>query len=752
MADPDAIRNDYAAFLTHTSKETVRRTVEALKVDVAGVLRVLRSDEGARTFKPAISAIEGEYPEGISNRLMFEGAVTAMARNSRTRPSHYRFRLICVYLAGVLVACMGHYAPRVRAHAVKMLNALYDGVDWQLYAPLPPVMAQVEDVAGLDLYTAHPLTLADAGEEFRVLMSAPPFDRAAAGSGIDHILTMHVPVVEEELVWARLPLGTGESATSPGGGVVPPAAAASLEEKAVASATSPDGSCRYVRLRAYRVRLSFGAFTRCGFFDWRLVAVSSSGVCRPVAQLCPVGGHELSHLIAMGVLPPEGSNPLSPVGVSMAPVPLGNARIVAPAGASAASPGGAGGPPPLDSALPLTLGQGRWIVHRGGITEENIHEVVVDLEGMKFSESGEIIRHGTFADVGANLRTMRGSGVTSLYVMGAIERDNGWGDAEPADGGALAGAASPGRVPNSARTSTEDGSASGGGEASYARLRAGSTGGAPAGEYLPAQGLSGAGRGGLGGQAHHPSSESVADSDFGFFSLEAEGGLGGGVAGLGGMLSSSGDGGIGLGGSASTGLLGAPVQVTAGVSVADATGNLGATLQVAPASTGGGGSSGEPTPGVRAYATRPDANPHAVVDRHTPNRMLGGYAGLWRLCNDARGLGMRVMVQLDAAISASRPHRKYRSLYARTLDAKGQAVIHHGTDALENQWEDTQLLNYRKVEAWELLVSEAKTLVQNFGVGGLVLSDAQSYPFVMGLDASELMRRDVDGEMHYSPR
>jgi hypothetical protein len=104
-------------------------------------------------------------------------------------------------------------------------------------------------------------------------------------------------------------------------------------------------------------------------------------------------------------------------------------------------------------------------------------------------------------------------------------------------------------------------------------------------------------------------------------------------------------------------------------------------------------------PGMRAYAARPDANPHAVVDRHTPNRMLGGAMGFFRLVQEARTLGIRVMVQCDAAVSSSRPHRKYRSLYAHTLDTKGQAVVHAGTDALENQWEDQQLLNYRKVWA-----------------------------------------------------
>jgi hypothetical protein len=53
------LRDEYAAHLTSPHRDHVRRAIEALRIDVAGVLRVLRSDEGARTFKPAISKNSG---------------------------------------------------------------------------------------------------------------------------------------------------------------------------------------------------------------------------------------------------------------------------------------------------------------------------------------------------------------------------------------------------------------------------------------------------------------------------------------------------------------------------------------------------------------------------------------------------------------------------------------------------------------------------------------------------------------------
>ena len=46
--------------------------------------------------------------------------------------------------------------------------------------------------------------------------------------------------------------------------------------------------------------------------------------------------------------------------------------------------------------------------------------------------SGEIKKHGTFFDVAHSMETLRSQGVTSMYVVGALERDNGWGDGDVA--------------------------------------------------------------------------------------------------------------------------------------------------------------------------------------------------------------------------------------------------------------------------------------------------------------------------------
>lgn len=147
---------------------------------------------------------------------------------------------------------------------------------------------------------------------------------------------------------------------------------------------------------------------------------------------------------------------------------------------------------------------------------------------------------------------------------------------------------------------------------------------------------------------------------------------------------------------------------------------------------------------------RPHASPLAVVCRRTACEMVGGSAGLNALCSNAAERGIGVLVQLDVAVSASRLHRRYRPLVLHTLNAAGEIVVHRGTDGRENQWEDQVALNYRKLEAWEVMVRDAAALALRHGVRGLYLTDAQSWPLMLVPDTEELWRVDVDGEECHS--
>jgi hypothetical protein len=145
-----------------------------------------------------------------------------------------------------------------------------------------------------------------------------------------------------------------------------------------------------------------------------------------------------------------------------------------------------------------------------------------------------------------------------------------------------------------------------------------------------------------------------------------------------------------------------------------------------------------------------DASPFAVVDRSTPASVLGGGAEFASLVADVRRLGMCPIVDAFDRVSRTRMHRKYRYLTVETLNARGIPLRHPGTDGRENQWEDTALLNYRRVETWNLMVSEIKALAREYGVRGVRLDNAQSLPPILRPNTDELFRLDPDGRPHYS--
>lgn len=453
------IRDDYALFLMTPQQATVRKTLEALAVDVTGLLAIMQSDDARRTFKEQISGIEGERTMRMTVSRECSTRCSDRSQNETAR----RFVTLgagaltafqskcpwCVY-AGVLVACLGHPTARPRAQAVRLLNSLYDGVDWQLQAPLEPAVSFVGKELSIDIYTTTDLsssasisggssfvglqTAGDpegayatggAAEAFRVLVSAPPYDTGSsgqsgpaavlAGAGVglagfqqqrlaaeqlrvgapETILSMHTPQISREEVWVRAVSTSGDGSGTPGaaaasgssGGSVP-AAAAGLASGVNAAVASE----RFVKVTATRIRLKLAPFTRCGFFDWRVVVVCGDGSTRPVTAVQPLSSHEVAVAVADGLLPASalqsvagtGGGPLpgmSPLTMSM-PTPspqVGTPAFSALPATAAASAAGAGGPVPISG-----LAQGRYIVQRAGLAEEHWHEVIIDLEGMKF--------------------------------------------------------------------------------------------------------------------------------------------------------------------------------------------------------------------------------------------------------------------------------------------------------------------------------------------------------------------------------
>lgn len=84
---------------------------------------------------------------------------------------------------------------------------------------------------------------------------------------------------------------------------------------------------------------------------------------------------------------------------------------------------------------------------------------------------------------------------------------------------------------------------------------------------------------------------------------------------------------------------------------------------------------------------------------------------------------MKIIVDCLARISSSRSHRKYRDLLLNYLDEDGIRNIYYGTDGQAMKYEDTAMLNYRKIESWNLLIEEVLTFAHRHRINGIHLDN-----------------------------
>ncbi|KAK4531879.1 hypothetical protein CCYA_CCYA09G2736 [Cyanidiococcus yangmingshanensis] len=147
-----------------------------------------------------------------------------------------------------------------------------------------------------------------------------------------------------------------------------------------------------------------------------------------------------------------------------------------------------------------------------------------------------------------------------------------------------------------------------------------------------------------------------------------------------------------------------------------------------------------------------EPTPHTVVDRAMPATILGGVAKFQRMCAEARRLNLATIVDCLDRVSLARAHRRYRRIgFVRIVDPKRHvpALPHPGTDCHHVQWEDTALLNYRRVESWYSLIEDIAQMATEHGAGGVRLDNAQCMPCLLVPDIVELGRVDNDGIAHY---
>ena len=147
----------------------------------------------------------------------------------------------------------------------------------------------------------------------------------------------------------------------------------------------------------------------------------------------------------------------------------------------------------------------------------------------------------------------------------------------------------------------------------------------------------------------------------------------------------------------------------------------------------------------------PNASPMAITNRGSISSLLGGDEDFKSLVNKAKSLNIKVIIDSLCRISSSRSNRKYRNVLLRYLDENSKLQLCYGTDGKSVDYKDSTMLNYRKIEAWEMLINEVKTIINKFGIDGIHLDNCQIWPHIMELNTYEMYRIDNDGKPAYTP-
>ena len=133
------------------------------------------------------------------------------------------------------------------------------------------------------------------------------------------------------------------------------------------------------------ISINFGKFWKCGFYDWRLVSISDDGKLQPLEII-------------------GKPDPVFPS--------INNAGYDDYYEQSAEDEVG-------------SIAQGRFIVHARGMREHSFHEVQIDYQDAEIDKDlNQFIRRGSFRDVENNMPSYAKQGISALYLMGTLERDN----------------------------------------------------------------------------------------------------------------------------------------------------------------------------------------------------------------------------------------------------------------------------------------------------------------------------------------
>ncbi|KAF2075592.1 hypothetical protein CYY_003097 [Polysphondylium violaceum] len=258
------------------------------------------------------------------------------------------------HLERLLIGLMGHTSTEARQSSVRLLNVIYDSHSWQFDEPLKPVIRVIGDAFHVEIELESPLP-----EE--VLKRV-------------HILTV-VPSSQRisNLIHNSSAAGTQSIKTKQ-----------QHRNRYLHGVNSTLFTRHKPKVEGNKLYVDLPSFYRAGYYDWRIVELTSNGTYVPFDY----SSFKLKTLASRITSPQSNS-------------------------ATTANP---------DASSENEFIQGRFIVHPK-LREEIMHEVWVDLNDSVWDPSrGDMVKKGNLQNLIDSLDNFYQDGVTTLYVMGVLEK------------------------------------------------------------------------------------------------------------------------------------------------------------------------------------------------------------------------------------------------------------------------------------------------------------------------------------------
>ena len=142
--------------------------------------------------------------------------------------------------------------------------------------------------------------------------------------------------------------------------------------------------------------------------------------------------------------------------------------------------------------------------------------------------------------------------------------------------------------------------------------------------------------------------------------------------------------------------------------------------------------------------TLASSSPYSLIDRSEINKSFGTEKDFLNLIKESERNNIKIFLDSLSRISSSHFHRKYKNLLLNYTDKQGKVQILYGAQGISLNYEDNMILNYRDIDAWNLLISDTLALCRKYNISGVHLDNAQLWPIINSIDFDEMFREEID--------